>query len=55
MTKYTYIGKELISLSPLGEIKPGSVIESETEINHPLFVKVTKSEGKRIAEQSREK
>ena len=56
MKKYVYKGDQEVSIPTLGIVKPGETVESQTEINHPLFEEVkSKSEGKRIAEQSKEK
>lgn len=39
---YKYIGEIEIEISGIGLVKPGQVVESKSEINHPLFVEEVK-------------
>jgi len=40
MYKYKYLGAEEVSVEGVGLVKPGDTVESETEINNPLFESV---------------
>jgi hypothetical protein len=46
--KYKYTGEVNVSLTGIGSIEPGQVIETDVEINHPLFVKSESKDSEKI-------
>lgn len=46
--KYKFIGEGKVSLNGVGVVEAGQTIETEIEINHPLFKEVDSKEVKKI-------
>lgn len=47
MKTYQYTGDQEVHVNGVGIVKPGQVVKTEIEINHPLFVEVKeKTKGK---------
>ena len=54
--KYEYTGDAEVSISGVGIVKSGDIVESETKINHPAFEKTDKkvTAKKEVKEEAKE-